>query len=243
MHAYSDRIRVAWLPSALLTMLLSIFASSCSSTQILEAPGTCVQGQSALCTCESGAVGFRSCGDDSEYSPCRCDAPNTGGAGGTGGQPIAGAAGSPIGGSAGIGGAAGGGGVNPMAGVGGSAGAGIGGVSGMTAGMTGGSAGVAGIMMSGGVGGVSGMDATGGTSGDDGSGGMSGPGRDPKPGELYGDCRDNGGCDDGLLCVNDGSSGMQESYCSTTCNALEPMPCPRSRGDGMVICVFGFCVR
>jgi hypothetical protein len=97
--------------------------------------------------------------------------------------------------------------------------------------------------MSGGVGGASGMEATGGASGDNGSGGMGGPGRDPKPGELYGACLDNSGCDDGLLCVNDGSSGMQETYCSTTCDALAPMSCPRSRGDGMVICLFGICVR
>lgn len=242
MHAYSDRIRVAWLASALLSASLS----SCSGTQTLEAPGTCVQGQSERCTCASGAVGVRTCSHDSEYSQCRCDGSSSGGAGGTAGQPIAGAAGNPIGGSAGIGGVGGGGGVNPMAGIGGtagvsggSAGTGTGGFSGMT----GGSAGVAGIMMSGGVGGVSGMDATGGASGDDGSGGMMGPGRDPEPGELYGDCLDNGGCDDGLLCVNDGSSGMQETYCSTTCDALAPMPCPRSRGDGMAICLFGICVR
>jgi hypothetical protein len=238
MHANSDRIREAWLATALLGALLS----GCSSTENLEAPGTCVQGQSELCTCASGAVGFRECSHDSEYSECRCDAPSSGGSGGTAGEPIAGAAGIPSGGSAGAAGSAGSGGsggVNPMTATGGSGGTGSGGISGVT----GGSAGVAGIMMSGGIGGVSGMAATGGASGDDGSGGMMGPGRDPSPGELYGECLDNGGCDDGLLCVNDGSSGMQETYCSTTCNALEPMPCPRSRGDGMVICLFGICVR
>lgn len=240
---FVDRLRFAWSPSALLLGMLV----GCSSTEILNSSGACVQGQSQQCSCDSGAVGFRTCGNDSEYGQCFCDAPSSGGssgAAGAAGSPIGGSAGISTGGSSGTGGEAAVGGGSTMAGTGGvggfagvTGGAGAGGASGMT----GGGAGAAGVM-SGGTGGEAAMGGTGGTSGMDGTGGNSGPGRDPKPGELYGDCLANGACDDGLLCVNDGSSGFPETYCSTTCDALNPM-CPRSRGDGMVVCLFGICVR
>jgi hypothetical protein len=249
MHApFVERVRIAWPLSALLVAMHVGMLAGCSSTELLNSTGACVQGQSEQCACSSGGLGFRTCGNDSQYGQCFCDAPSSGGSGGAGGvagSPIGGSAGSPIGGSSGTGGEAAVGGGSTMAGTGGvggfagaTGGAGAGGVSGMT----GGSAGVAGVMISGGTGGVSGMGGTGGSSGMGGTSGDSGPGRDPKPGELYGDCLANGQCDDGLLCVNDGSSGFPETYCSTTCDALNPT-CPRSRGDGMVVCLFGICVR
>jgi hypothetical protein len=77
----------------------------------------------------------------------------------------------------------------------------------------------------------------------DGSGGSSGPDREPRPGELYGDCLASGSCDAGLLCISDGSSGVPMSYCTTTCGSFDQMPCPRARDDRMATCVLGICVR
>jgi hypothetical protein len=120
---------------------------------------------------------------------------------------------------------------------------GIGGVGGGGAfgGMTGGASGSGGT--TGGSGG--GAGTTGGSGGMAGTTGGSGggPGRDPRPGELYGDCLDTGSCNDGLLCISDGSSGTPMSYCTTTCGGLDQMRCPRSRNGAMATCVLGICVR
>lgn len=218
---------------------------SCSSTQTLESAGACIEGQSTHCTCGDGTPGFRTCGRDSEYGACDCGGQLASGSGGM--QSTGGSAGSSIGGSSGAGGAAGtggSGGSNPIGGSGGSAGvAGAGGSAGsMVGGMTGGSTGIGGESATGGMGGIGGTDPIGGQSGG-GEGGDSGPGRDPQPGELYGDCQTDGSCDDMLLCVNNSSGGLTESYCTTTCDALAGMTCPRVRGERMATCLFGICVR
>jgi hypothetical protein len=219
---------------------------SCSSTQTLESAGACIEGQSAQCTCSDGTPGFRTCGRDSEYGACDCSGQLASGSGGM--QSTGGSAGNPIAGSSGVGGTAGSnpiggaGGAAGMAGAGGSAGGTTGGEGGMIGGMTGGSAGIGGASATGGVGGTDPMGGqTGG--GEGGEGGDSGPGREPQPGELYGDCHADGACDDTLLCVNDSSGGLTDSYCTTTCDALAGMSCPRVRGEPMATCLFGICVR
>lgn len=243
MAASSHRLHLARFAGAVVCALLA----ACSSTETLASPGTCVEGQTQECSCSDGQTGVRECERNNEYGVCICGAPTSGGSGGSGG--VAGVAGNPVGGSGGF---AAIGGMNAMAGTtGGSAGAaGITGGSGgfaatggtnAMAGTTGGSAGAAGV--TGGSGGESGSGGASGMDGSGGEGGMSGPGRDPEPGELYGECLANGGCDDGLLCVNDSSAGSADSYCTTTCDALSPMSCPRARGDGMVVCILGICVR
>lgn len=239
MLALSHRSQLVGFAAALLL--------SCSSTQTLEAPGICIEGQSTGCMCSDGAPGFRTCGRDYVYGACDCRGQPSSGSGGM--QSTGGFAG--IGGSSGVGGAAGVAGSNPvagsggasgMAGVGGSAGTSIGGAGGMIGGMTGGSAGVSGASGEGASGGIGGASPMGGQSGG-GEGGNSGPGRDPKPGELYGECHTDGACDDALLCVNDSSGGLTETYCTATCDALNGMSCPRARGERMAICLFGICVR
>lgn len=209
-----------------------------------------MEGQSQSCTCANGVTGYRTCGRDNEYGACSCDDPSSGG---SGGLPIGGSAGNPVSGSGGFSGAGAGGfgGVSGMTGgsagvTGGSGGltggiGGIGGTVGGSSGMTGGIGGVSGGSggMTGGVGGTTG--GSGGMSGTD--GGNGGPDHEPLPGEVYGECRDNGECDEGLLCVNDSSNGVAESYCTAPCDALSPMPCPRQHGGGMAVCVLGICVR
>ena len=105
--------------------------------------------------------------------------------------------------------------------------------------------GLGGVGATGGSGGVPPVGAGGMSAGEggDGFGGNSGPGREPDPGELYGDCLSNGSCDAGLLCISDGSSGVPMSYCTTTCGTPNQMRCPRARDDRMARCVLGICVR
>jgi len=222
--------------------MCSALLAGCSGTQTVEiAQGPCVQGQSASCPCDDGSLGIRRCGSDSEYGQCLCSqqqlptagsnpAAGSGGAGiGAGGvDATAGAAGI-AGIPAGAGGASGSSGASGFGGM--TAGTGFGGVGGV-GGATGGSGGV--------------PVGTGGTpagAGGDGSGGNSGPGREPEPGELYGDCLSIGACDAGLLCISDGSSGVPMSYCTTTCGTPNQLRCPRARDDRMATCVLGICVR
>ena len=250
---------LARLPRILALVCSVLLAAACGGTQTLEvAQGPCVEGQTSRCDCGDESIGVRRCGSDSHFGECTCPGGASGTTGGT--NPTAGT----------TGGAAGGAGtVDPVAGTGGGGGfppsggaAGVSGFGGTTGGSSGMSGGVDGIGGGGGGGGFGGM--TGGTSGTSGgsggsggttggsggmagttggSGGDGGPGRDPRPGELYGDCLDTGLCDDGLLCISDGSSGTPMSYCTTTCGALDQARCPRSRNGAMATCVLGICVR
>ena len=135
-------------------------------------------------------------------------------------------------------------GTDPMAGTGAGGTSGAGGSAGMIAGAGGLSGSGAGGMATGGTGtgGIGGMGIDPIDAGTP-DGGNSGPGTPPGPGELYGDCLANGSCNDGMLCVSDGTSGIPMSYCTTTCGGFADTRCPRPRGDRMATCVLGICVR
>jgi hypothetical protein len=218
MNALSHR---SWLVAISGFALVAAYACSVDSA-VDNAAGACVQGQSEACTCANGALGVRTCDAANVFETCQCEAPLPGGAGGF--LP-------PVGGSAGSAG------IDVGGDPGGAAGAAAGSDSIIDAG------GAAGAAGSGGDGEpTAGAGGVGGSAGDAADAGVV---EEPKPGEAYNPCRDDGSCNLPMFCTFDATGGGIERYCAPICNGNGPGPlsCPRRPDGSLSFCVRNLCMR
>lgn len=91
-----------------------------------------------------------------------------------------------------------------------------------------------------GTGGVGPIGGAGGAAGDP----TGGDPEEPKPGEAYNPCRDDGSCDLPMFCTFDVTNGGAR-YCAPVCNGngVGALGCPRRRDGSFALCVRNLCMR